>query len=865
MHMQQVSLPELSIEIDQQACSVPYQHPTGYPVPTKYKTALREAISKEIQLGHLEEVKYSPTFWISPLFVKIKPDGTARLLADLRYLNKHIKNPCYWAELGPHRTKFQNGVLGSFFAKIDISAAFHSCPVAADSQKFLVVKVDGKLLQYKTCPQGLSTSALFWPLHLSIGLTSVLSEEWRSWAQVYVDDILVMAATAELCSERTNKILEALKRLGKNISSKSITQPSTEVECIGMLFTKDGACLSKTAVEKLRAVLGSFPQDLRGMRTMIGALQYARSAITLDPVTTASHFANLIETIRGKKFHPTEKAKSSLKDLSDSISGRKLGYMGSNLTHLIVMADASDLGCGAVLYKTELSPEMPLSDRIEAGMLIDIDIHALSLQEQRWQVFEKENYSLYRAASKWRDLFILCDRTITFATDSNTALGQWKNQASSITTAKSRRFTNWALEVAYLNALEVNYVRIPGEINSLADHFSRIAGIPLDVEEETWVVTSREPAQDSLVAFIRNAQDETNLPESDRLKDNRMVVPESVLREVLWRIHQQFHYGRRETVFHFNAHFHAKNVHKVAAEVCSTCDCYAAKATRTGVASIGSLKVDSLPFAEVCFDTVGPIRTKTKQAYILTTLCRSTLYVTFTVVPDTQARTLVDALSSIFYGYSFPTTLTCDNFPSHKSQTFVDFASRYHIKIVYTPIFAPHRNGLLERQHRVLGEVLRFYLDAKGKNWLGEIPKIQARINDRTLGTTEDNRRITPFRLLHGFSFRAPGMPPEAEPTGDYDDLMDTIHSIEMTDVCARRFNSFAVGQRVLRYAPVVNLDQSSKLNTRFKPSTVSQVLGKVTYKCMDDDGTIVICDGRSLRKIHSNTSTSDNAVGGAM
>ncbi len=865
MHMQQVRLPELSIEIDQQACSVPYQHPTGYPVPTKYKTALRAAISKEIQLGHLEEVKCSPSFWISPLFVKVKADGTVRLLADLRLLNKHIKNPGYWAELGPHRSKFQLGVSGRFFSKIDISSAFHSCPVSPASQHLLVVRVDGKLYQYKTAPQGLSSSALFWPLHLAAGLDQTCGDSWRQWASVYVDDILVTGDSESVCVARTEQLLAALTHMGKQISPKSVTKPCAEMECIGLLFTQSGARISDSSVDKLRKALRVFPKDLKGMRTLIGALQYARSAINLDPVVIASHFSNLIACIRKKKFNPTEEARSSVTTLSQSIESITFGYVGSNSSHLIVVTDASDHGCGAALYRTESPPGDNLSERIDSGVLLDIDIHSLSPQEQRWQTFEKENYSLYRAAIKWRDLFILCGGSITFATDSNTALGQWKNQDSVITTAKARRFANWSLEVAFLNALEVNYVRIPGDINSLADLFSRYAGQPdLPLDEEIWAShTQILPA--SLITQVLDAQNAENIPTDQRSKDGKLNVPSSCLRQVIRQIHNAFHYGRRETLFHFQAHFASKEAHKVVAEVCSSCDCYAAKATRRDVQPMGTLKTDSLPFAEVCMDTVGPIKTKQHQAYIVTTLCRSTLYVTFSVVPDIQARTLAETLCSVFYNYSFPTTLTCDNFPSHKSQTFVDFAQQNQIKIVYTPIFAAHRNGLLERQHRVLGEVLRFYLLSKGKNWVSQIPKIQARINDRTIGTTDGNRRITPFRLVHGFSFRAPGMPPEEEPSGEYDDLMDRIKSIEMTEESSRRFNGFISGQRVLRYAPIVNLEQSSKLNVKFKPSTVTQVLGKVTYQCTDDDGTIAICDGRNLRKIHSSTSNPDNAVGGAM
>ena len=110
------------------------------------------------------------------------------------------------------------------------------------------------------------------------------------------------------------------------------------------------------------------------------------------------------------------------------------------------------------------------------------------------------------------------------------------------------------------------------------------------------------PCSNRKMQFAEKAQEGINLLPNKR--DNKLIVPDSVLAEILWRIHQQFHYGRRETVFHFNAHFYAKNVNKVAAEVCSACDCYAAKATRKGIDPISSLKADSLPFAEVCFFTL---------------------------------------------------------------------------------------------------------------------------------------------------------------------------------------------------------------------------------------------------------------------
>ena len=179
---------------------------------------MEEAIQEAIKAGHLEEVKYDSRMWISPLFGKRKTDGTIRLLADLSELNKHLKHPEYWSAMGPNRGNFISLVglaEANFFAKIDISNAFHTCPVDKASRHLLVVRFGDRLLQYKTCPQGLSTSALFWPLHLASGLNQLLGDAWKRWAIIYVDDIVVVGSTEEECSERTKTLLDALDTMDK--------------------------------------------------------------------------------------------------------------------------------------------------------------------------------------------------------------------------------------------------------------------------------------------------------------------------------------------------------------------------------------------------------------------------------------------------------------------------------------------------------------------------------------------------------------------------------------------------------------------------------------------------------------------------
>ena len=48
-----IQLPEMKISVDDQCAQTPFQHPSGYPVPAKYKAASKDNIDIEVKLGHL--------------------------------------------------------------------------------------------------------------------------------------------------------------------------------------------------------------------------------------------------------------------------------------------------------------------------------------------------------------------------------------------------------------------------------------------------------------------------------------------------------------------------------------------------------------------------------------------------------------------------------------------------------------------------------------------------------------------------------------------------------------------------------------------------------------------------------------------
>lgn len=537
-------LPELEIKLKPFIEAIPFQVREPYSVPRTLKQAADKQIQEEIQLGHLQEVEYDPKMWISPLFIKTKgrtdPETgivKVRLLADLRQLNANIINPDYWAEQGPNISKFSDSIIPSddiHFSLIDISNAFHSCPVSPNSRHLLVVRYGNRLLQYNTAPQGLSTSALFWPLHLAAGLNSLIGNHWKSWCEIYVDDILVMGSSYRECKERTEKILACLRKMGKTVSDKSATDPQREIVCIGLHFSSGGVRLSDEGLERLRACLETLPKTTKEMRRLIGGILYASNAF--DFTDEPSKFGKLMKPMHAatslKIFRMNDDIKSSIAELKTRIRNTPRLFANPKTLldeeHiLIITTDASDSGTGGCLFRCKTSVDEAMKDRASAlrdSQIIDNDFHSLSDGESRWHTFELESLAVYRALRKWGPLLITASqghwntKKILLLTDSQTTLSRWSRpERVAAASAKSKRFAGWALEVSFAKLLPMQFSFIDGDENSLADIFSRISTDLLhpdiassgvdEASNEVWSTTAADAVSDITIQPEANTED----------------------------------------------------------------------------------------------------------------------------------------------------------------------------------------------------------------------------------------------------------------------------------------------------------------------------------------------------------------------
>ena len=90
----------------------------------------------------------------------------------------------------------------------------------------------------------------------------------------------------------------------------------------------------------------------------------------------------------------------------------------------------------------------------------------------------------------------------------------------------------------------------------------------------------------------------------------------------------------------------------------------------------------------------------------------------------------------------------------------------------------------------------------------------------------------------------------ETNPDKSFDELMDLVNKIRLTDLPPGRDLKFREGDTVLRFSPSNDVGISNKLHSKFRKGKVLKVLGRRTYLIQDlDSESQLVCDGRNLRR----------------
>ena len=214
-----------------------------------------------------------------------------------------------------HRTSsFQNGGSvtlaitppeGGFYVQDRLKDAYQTIPIAKKSRIYLRFLWRGRLYQFTCLPFGLRSSPRIFTKVLKPLLVYLRALGVR--LLVYLDDILIMAATPELCLEHTQLTWQLLTDLGflGNLK-KSVLAPKQQAEYLGFIVNSIEIKLFLTEEKLLRAkleaerLLKSNPV-VKILASFLGFCQSTLPAIAVAPL----HFRNLqvdmIKALKGSR------------------------------------------------------------------------------------------------------------------------------------------------------------------------------------------------------------------------------------------------------------------------------------------------------------------------------------------------------------------------------------------------------------------------------------------------------------------------------------------------------------------------------------------------------------------------------------
>src|SRR5439155_12975857 len=124
-----------------------------------------------------------------------------------------------------------------FLCKIDFHAFFFHIPIAQNSRATLRFIYEDQLLQFTCLPFGSSSAP-----HAAQTLTNWLVRKLREKGVLisgYLDDFLVLGATAAAAAANYRVTVTFLSEMGFFLSQKSVPHPTQVLEYLGIIFNME--------------------------------------------------------------------------------------------------------------------------------------------------------------------------------------------------------------------------------------------------------------------------------------------------------------------------------------------------------------------------------------------------------------------------------------------------------------------------------------------------------------------------------------------------------------------------------------------------------------------------------------------------
>lgn len=811
-------------------------------------------------------IRPSSSSWSSPVVLVRKKDGSVRFCVDYRALNKITRKDVYPM---PRIDDALDTLQGAqFFSSLDLRSGYWQIPMdEADKEKTAFATPDG-LFEFNVMPFGLCNA----PATFERMIDNVLRGlKWKT-CLCYLDDIVIFSSTFDEHLHRLDVVLTSLANAGLQINTKKCHFASKSIKVLGHVVSSDGI---RPDPDKIKAVV-NFPRPVRqkDLRSFLGLASYFRRFIR-NFAQIASPLNKLLAS--ATPFTWSGDCEEAFQTLKDALTSGPVLCHFDHGAPTVLHTDASGHGIGAVLLQRNSS---------SVEQVVAYASRTLTPAEQNYTITEKECLAVVWSVQKFRPY--LYGRHFSVVTDHHALC--WLSSLKNL----SGRLGRWILR---LQEYDFTVTYKSGKKHTDADALSRCPLSPQSDDQHSSVnslILPIAPADygtynlpDNLISLQRadtycrdlinrlgglaqpsNSRSRRQLdkfrllngalyhynyhPTGDRWVP---VIPRSLRKEILEAFHDAAtagHLAFRKTYDRVKSRFFWPGLATSVAKYVASCAACQLRKHKTTVPEglLQPMPCPSAPFHVVGIDLYGPLPLTTAgNRWVVTAVDHLTRYAETAPLRTGCASEVAHFfLKDLFLRHGPPRILLSDRGKTFLSTMLNEVLRAAGTVHKTTSSYHPQTNGLTERFHRTLSDMLSFYISPDHKNWDTVLPFVTYAYNTATQRTTG----FSPFFLVYGRPpssvldaafFSAPASP-QADVPGEFVARLEHCRRLAQLNTQAsqedrksrhdatHRTVSFQPGDEVLLVTPLRAVGLCEKFLPRFiGPYTVLEQTSPVNYR----------------------------------
>ncbi|XP_043234726.1 uncharacterized protein K02A2.6-like [Amphibalanus amphitrite] len=700
-----------------------YQHevtidPTIPPVRQglrRLPLSVRDEVSARLRelesQGVIERIHASS--WVSPIVVGKKRNGSIRICVDMRQVNRAVITDAYPI---PHMDDVLSRLHGSaVYSVFDLKDAYHQVELHPRSQDLTAFITHEGLFRYVRCPFGLASSGP--------AFQGIMNDMLRGidGVEVYLDDVVVHAATQVEHDRRVAQVLEVFRRHNVQVNHAKCVQSARSIHFLGFIVSQGRVELDPERLAPLTEA--PEPDSAAKLQSFLGAVGFYSKFVP--------QFSTMVEPLRrAVQREPFEWST----DLSRLVSEVKQAVIRSPSLALfdpslptVVTTDASDVGLGAYISQFKGREER----------VVAYASRSLSAAERSYSTVEKEALCCVWAVEKWHTF--LWGRRFLLRTDNQALCTIFGPKGS---TRAGRRIARWeARLLAY--SFDTEYVR--SAQNGVADGLSRLPvrdsewedddsieiaalysdnGAPNAISESEWRQYS---ADDSTFQLLRghiqsgrwprrcSAEPELQPYFSVRMElscqgslifcGDRLVVPTTLRRRVVQLAHET-HQGLVRTKRRLRDRYWWPGASREVDEALRSCQLCAVHSKSAVPCSppLQAIPLPPGPWQHLECDIIGPLPGPASERFGLVLVDVYSRWPEVAFVSEVKSTQVIEFLEAVFSREGVPSKLQTDNGPQFCSKEFQDWLRSYNITHARSSTYSPQTCGMVERLNRTIKE-----------------------------------------------------------------------------------------------------------------------------------------------------------------